>query len=358
MTELDLGAELSERYRLLGVQAIIHADGVVLKRGMTRVFLQGPNVHALLERLVDDSRNNSGVSRDSLKMRLSEEEWPVVDAIIDALSARRLLRRIEAGEPEAPSRETPEGIFYWDFGASGAEVRQRLAERAVPIFGVNAISVALLANLRASGMTGAYLVDHPRLRGLGLAPPVPGTEPVTFEEWTESDAPDGAGCFVVCSDFGGLELMREWNAYCVEHQVNFFAIVLQDYVAYIGPMVLPNRSPCFECIWSRQNSNLDDPVLARATERMAFFGQHVVGGLPLMATAAASVAAMELLKYFSQSLPGGNIGKLIELDLMEPALRVRRALKVPFCRVCSGARHHPAPAADYHIFIPGNAQEG
>ena len=86
----------------------------------------------------------------------------------------------------------------------------------------------------------------------------------------------------------------------------------------------------------------------------AFLGQNVSGLISAMADTAAGIAAVELLKYFGQKLPGGNIGSVIEMDVMEPRLTKRRFLKAPRCPVCSALSSQALPAVDMRAFMPGN----
>lgn len=346
---LELGQELDRHFRMLGVQAVAHDEGVILRRGTTRVLLSGEGVIGLLDRMVDASRAG-GLSDVALKQALPREDWPLLDAVMEALIARRLLVPFEPGAAEV---ETPEEVYYWDVGTTRAEAHKRLAERSVPVIGDNAVSRRLVEMLQASGMGGAYLVDHPKFRGMGERPAT-AARMVGFDDWTDTREPDRADIFVVCSDFGGLSLMREWNEYCHSTGMAFLPVVLQDHTSYIGPVVTPGSSPCFECLYLRHNSNLDDPASKRATEHEAFFGQHANGYLPPMAAATADFAAMALVKHFSQLLPGGTIGTLVEVDLAAPSIQTHKVLRVPYCPVCSGAHGHPTPAADRVVFMPGN----
>ncbi|WP_137128601.1 TOMM precursor leader peptide-binding protein [Rhizobium sp. FY34] len=356
---IELGAELDKRFRLIGVQAVAKDDGIILRRGRTRVFLAGDGLIEVLDRLVDDSLEG-GISETRLKARMPPETWGMLEDVLQALSSRRLLVRADdmPGPSAAKAFETPEDIYYWELGTSSEQVHGRLADRQVPILGDNLISRHLLRMLHSCGVANAYLVDHPSFRSMNDVPADERCLTIDFAEWADSDRPDEADIFVVCSDFGGMTLMREWNEYCVGAGIAFFPVVLQDHVAYLGPIVTPDGSPCFECFWARQNSNIEDPANARATERSAFLGQHVNGYLPPMAYAAAEFAAMELVKYLTQLLPGGTIGTLTEIDLEAPLLQTRKVLKVPYCPVCSTAASHPMPAADHMVFMPGNSQTG
>src|SRR5438552_740439 len=63
--------------------------------------------------------------------------------------------------------------------------------------------------------------------------------PRLFDEWTAAGSkPD---CYVVCSDFGGFALMRDWNRTAVAGNIVFYPIVLQDEIAWLGPLVVPGE---------------------------------------------------------------------------------------------------------------------
>jgi bacteriocin biosynthesis cyclodehydratase domain-containing protein len=99
-------------------------------------------------------------------------------------------------------------------------------------------------------------------------------------------------------------------------------------------MIVPGEGPCYECLWTRQNANLADVARSRAGELDADLGQHAIGYLQPMARAAADLGSLELLKIFSTPLPGGKIGRILDVDLMGPAVEAREFLKVPRCPVC------------------------
>src|SRR5262249_36298218 len=101
--------------------------------------------------------------------------------------------------------------------------------------------------------------------------------PVSYKSWRDVDGRDEIDCLVATSDFGGLHLMREWNAFAVSSQIPFISVVLQDLIGYVGPLVFPGETACFECFRARQNSHITDPNIMRATESEAMVGQAVTG---------------------------------------------------------------------------------
>lgn len=349
--ELRLDIETEERFKLLGMQAVAHDDGIVLKRGSARVMLKGSHVPQILGLLVDRD-DGSGFALEDVKSQLPADRWDVLDQVVAALRDRRLIAKLEQGTP-VTGAEGPEDVFYWDFNTTAQAVRERISNRNIPVFGRNSLSLALVSALKSCGFDGAYLVDHPALKGMDL-PSAPPADMVDFDDWTDQDIVDDVALLVVCSDFGGLESMREWNDFCVSEGKDFMPVVLQDHVAYIGPIVVPQKTPCFECLWSRQNSNLGNPGYERATEKLAFFGQHATGTLAPLVGAAANIAASELLKHVSQSLPGETVGRMLELHQLDPAIHQRHYTKVPYCRVCSPTKYHSATATERNVFMPGN----
>jgi bacteriocin biosynthesis cyclodehydratase domain-containing protein len=341
--ESDVPGVRQARYLLLGLQAIPHDDGVIVRRGAVRVFIRGNGVGELLDLVVTRSAEGHGVRLEELKAEIDAARHPVLTSLVDTLRAERLLLRTDEIPGGNRGAERREEVFYWNHGTDFATVAENLADVELAVFGVNHIALPLLGNLRSVGFRRLTFVDHPALRNLDfydesqqVRPEIASAlsnRPQSFDGW--SQAGGKADCYVVCSDFGGMALMRDWNKTCVANDMLFYPIVLQDEVAYLGPLVVPHEGPCFECLWARQNSNLDPSERERATEMHAFFGQHVASYLQPMARIAADIAAIDLLKYFSRTLAGGRAGRLIEADLMAPAIRTRNILKVPRCPVCS-----------------------
>ena len=88
--------------------------------------------------------------------------------------------------------------------------------------------------------------------------------------------------------------MRPWNEFCVRHRRPFLPVVLQDLIGYIGPIVVPGETACFECLRARQNSNLINPETQRAAEARAFDGQAIAAAHPAMSASLGAIAGFEL----------------------------------------------------------------
>jgi thiazole/oxazole-forming peptide maturase SagC family component len=156
--------------------------------------------------------------------------------------------------------------------------------------------------------------------------------------------PESFDCLVATSDFGGMHLLRSWNEFCVLHRRTFLPVLLQDMIGYVGPLVIPGETACFECFRLRRNTHLPDPQSRQLIEAVAFEGQRTAGFLPPMASLLGDVAAIELLKLMTLAPPLWRVGTVIEVNLMAPDMSARGVLKLPRCPVCTPLAERPSLA--------------
>ncbi len=119
----------------------------------------------------------------------------------------------------------------------------------------------------------------------------------------------------------------------------FYPALLQNFVGYAGPLVIPQETACFACLQARQNSHSAGYAERRIAERHAFQGQATVAWHPAMLQALAAVAAFDLVKFRNDIQ--WEVGTLCELDLLAGSMTRRKVLKAPRCAVCSGLAHRP-----------------
>ncbi len=271
----------------------------------------------------------------------------------------------------ADSAERPEDILFWHFDTSADAVRKRLAAVQVSVVGVNELSRHVCDLLARCGFAHVEAVDDPALRGeqffadevlrpeswpSDVPPPVPAQEWVRRAAASRDGNPQAAAgpgpaatpaggvwCVVPASGFGGAHAFRAWNRLCLRQRWHLFPVLLQDLIGYVGPLVVPYETACYECLRVRENSNLANPELRRAAEYHARDGQQVTAALPSMALTIAGFAATELFKFYGQ-VPQWHAGHLIEINLLAPDLTARRVLRVPRCGECS-AMNHAAPTS-------------
>jgi bacteriocin biosynthesis cyclodehydratase domain-containing protein len=341
----------------IAVSAVV--GGVVIKRGATELRIAGDGAGEALDTLLA-ALLPDGATRSELLAHFDDEHHATIGTLIDELVARRLLMQQAADSGNLHRVESPTGIFYWQFGEDYPAVTARLSATSIVILGVNAIGLHLAGRLAESGFSPPLIVDCPDLRNIRLASTdngepawpagIPG--PTSLEQWLAEHQPTENQCVVATSDFGGLILMREWNRFCIEQNYMFMPVVLQNMVGFVGPFVVPGETPCFECARGRQNANLDDAEGTRLPESAAFDTQLMAGYHPSMPTMVADLAALELTKLFGGRLPGWRVGGLIEIDLLEPAITIRKILRLPRCQACSSLRRTGAVSLEERAFVP------
>lgn len=348
------------RLRALPVQLIPMGSAVILRRGAIEVRIDGERAREAIETVLT-ALSGRGATLAEVCEHFAEPDRPAVTRLLGELRTRRLLvpacspMGTPAGYDTAPE-DTSVGdsrldVFYWHFGQRAADVTQSLSSRQIAVVGVNAVSRRLVGALTAIGAHHIEVVDYPPLRGVELVATDHGTgcagTPVVHAEWLDRTEADEVHCVVATSDFGASEHLRLWNRVCVERGIPFLPVVLRDLLGTVGPLVMPGETPCYECLRARESSHLDDPAAHHAVAEAAFEGQPFAALHPSAATVLAELAAFELSKWFGGGRPvTRQAGTLVEVNVAEPAVRVRRVLRVPRCPVCSPSTAHSAPAVD------------
>jgi thiazole/oxazole-forming peptide maturase SagC family component len=129
-------------------------------------------------------------------------------------------------------------------------------------------------------------------------------------------------------------------------------VILQNLIGYVGPLVIPGETACYECLRQRQNAHMNDPEVQRASESVTTTDSKVVGFHPSMASVLGDIAAFELTKLYTDGLPLGNIGTQIEVNLLTSEMMTRKVLKVPRCAVCSPLTTRSSATPYKSNFVP------
>jgi bacteriocin biosynthesis cyclodehydratase domain-containing protein len=339
----------STKLRAAPVNVIDIGDGVVIKRGRVEVKVAGEDAGKVVSVVLDAARN--GDTREHILSVFPPPEQPAVAALVDHLIGRRILTEGEDTPVSATDGEGPLDVFYWHFDTQSKDVRQRLGSKRIRIFGINEVSRRLIPGLYASAAAPLEVYDVPRLRNETLFGPSGepkadlwlGT-PVKLRPFPADLDPESLDCLVATSDSGAIEQLCVWNEFCVLHNLQFFPVLLQDLVGYVGPMVVPGETACFECLRSRQNAHLMDYRSRRAVEA-AFVHEQAVGGFhPSMASILGDIAALELTKHFGLGSKLARVGTVIEVNLLGSEMKARRVMRLPRCPVCSRLNRVPSTA--------------
>jgi molybdopterin-synthase adenylyltransferase len=357
--ELELAPK---RYVALETQLIPHDSGVIVKRGAAEFLVSGAAAESVVNAILHQATQSpEGSTKAELVGFVVQELRDDARTVLDGLISRRLI--VEAEQAQSVTQpESALDVFYWNFGVRTQAVREAFAARPCVIVGANELSYALVRSLREFGVAAPPIIDYPMLgndrpkpEGSGQAAPVgPEFFVVSYAEWAAGLEDHPIDCIVATSDFGGLHWMREWNEVCVDSRLNFFPVVVQNYIGYIGPFVVPGQTACYECTRARQNSNMAEFSLLRAAEHHALAGQRIGTAPPSVTSFVAGVAAIELIKLLTYAIPGRREGQLTEANPLTPSVTHRRVLRLPRCTVC-GPVTSPSTTTSRTTFMPGNA---
>lgn len=331
-----------EKVTALPVQCMEVRGGVLLKRGTREIVIMAEAAATAVSHILTLTTGREAMVEEIC------EAFPLprrdtVRKLIDRLVEARILLPSSDQGSRTEHCETHLDIFYWEFNATAQEALNLLIGREIAVLGVNHISRQLVAALHTSGLESVRVIDVPLLRNIQLFD-LQGrlvrrqwsdVLPVSYQSWLESTTLKDVTCLVATSDFGVSPVLSQLNQFCVEGNIHFLPVVLHNLNGYIGPLVIPKETACYECLRSRENSHFLDSARHRASEDTAFTGQRYIGFHPLMASILADFAAFELTRFYSGLLPQPNMGKLIELDLLSSRLVSRKVLKAPRCSICS-----------------------
>jgi len=350
---MDLSTK-NQRLKALPIQLISIDEGVLLKRGCTVLKIQGEGAELAVQTVLS-ALNKKPATYEEISQVFSSHDQEAITHFLEMLIANRFVVPYSENAAQDPTheRESPLDIFYWNFGLTNRDVSEKLNGTLITILGVNFVSLSLCASLTYSGMRNIELVDHPTFRNLrlfdqqenflphNLPHPISCT-PRNYKDWVDETDPNSIGCLVATSDFGGHSSIREWNQFCIDHHLPFFSVTLRDEIGFVGPLVIPEETACFQCFITRENSQNTNWAHSTATDEKAFSGQGIVGYHPSMASILGDIAAIELHKYFGGRLPGWKVGTMIEVNLLTSRMIPRKVLKVPRCSACSLLKIRPS----------------
>lgn len=325
----------------LPMQTVETPEGVILKRGAIEVLISGAQAGQAIRKVLN-ATGGDGTTISELRRLFPRSAKAQVDSIIKNLLDRRLLVVVDDRADFGNAQEDHLDVFFWHFGESRANTIERLNRIQLTIIGANSISRQLAFSLTACGHKNFKVIDHPRHRNKSLFDNSgvlrDGEWPSSIvrpQAWIDSQQVDMGQCLIATSDFGGQEALCHWNNLCIQQKIHFLPVVLKNMVGYVGPLVIPGETACYECLLNRQRSHRLAPELEGMADRFAYDGQAVAGFHPVMATILGDLAVFELTRFYGGRLPGKTPNRLLEVNLLAANMTGRTVLKVPRCSACS-----------------------
>ncbi|TAI61219.1 TOMM precursor leader peptide-binding protein [Bradyrhizobium sp. Leo170] len=329
--------------RLLPFQLIESGARVFIRRGARRIAFEGDGIADTIAKLQEMATDNF-VSRRDLLAPFAPVHHDRIVEFLRHLAKNRLVNVRNSGGvgPEEPvPSETQEDVFFWQFGMTGNEIRQ-VTDFRIAIVGLNQLGLGLRDRLSEFGNWATTLVDDIPLRNHAIVEAAEELKQFCVKSQRAEEAEEivqSCTLVVACAEFGGIGLLKPWNALAFRQGKPFLPVLIEDATIRLGPLVIPEQTACLACLDVRHNSHLREKVHDhRLIEALLPQGQAFVGAHPAVTAIAGNLAAFEILR-FSANLSPRRVGKLIEMNLMGSSMIASRVLKAPRCPVCSPLRH-------------------
>lgn len=314
-------------------QIIESVDSVILKRGSTTFKIDGKRSAEVVQTLLDYLHHTSATKVELLQL-FAKPDQPAIEFLIDELSKRRFLTETQ-NKDKTKDKETGLDVFYWHFGEN-TKFTKSVLDKKITIIGVNSISRHLAYSLNRSGMKKINIVDYPPFRDINNLNskewPMLDNPPIDVKEWEDNFKPNDVDCLVATSEFGAFHFMRKWNKFCVTNNCKFLPVLFDNLIGYVGPLVIPQETACFECFLNRRKSSIGEfeihPDENSELNEIQFC--H-----PIIASILGDIAAMELIKFYIGWKAIFNVGKVIEVNMLATKIETHNVLKIPRCSVCS-----------------------
>lgn len=299
-------------YRSLPVDVAEEGNDLLVSRGLAKLRFSGRASRAVLITVLAGTAGE-GCTTEELRQLLPDSFHGLIDQCIGLLRSHNIVHEVtDVSLPDSGSHESNLDRYYWQLQGPDEEARRRVENIQVTVVGEAEIAQAIQLGLRSGGLENVSLVECNGLTSVATLP-------------------QHTGYCIAASTNGSKSLLRELNQRCLELQVIYLPVLLEDLSGYIGPWVGGADTSCYECYLSRRYSNLDSPEIHRRFDTLnrARAAYH-----PSMAYSLAHLAVLDAMAVFTCGLRG-RTHSITEISFMTLQSARRRVLKVPRCAVCS-----------------------
>ncbi len=329
-------------------------DGVYLRNNQSSYKIKGKVMYRWIEKLVPylDGQH----TLEELIDGLDEERQAMVTKLVTTLLTNHFLKDASCDLPHTLSPlelETyaPEIAFIDSFCDSAAFRFERFRTHQVLIIGsgltlTRLVHACLKSGLRqVSVITTAECEMHTRRHQDDLALFHRSDPQQTLREIAAPDWNNEAEVLAILQPFDTILHLSDrpmlarahmLNKLCITHAKTLLqAMIVADH-AWIGPLVRPDATGCWECAWRRLQGNLTNMQEQFPSYTFQDQPTRPLSRFVALPTAAliANHLSFELLKYVTEAGPVETQQKLIEIDLETLRSQSHPFLPHPLCSAC------------------------
>ncbi len=338
-----MSSTVTGRLISLPIQLIRTNAGALLKRGIVETCVSGPAAYDSIRIVMEETSKRHGATAAKIRSRFSRSSRAYVDKLLHELITRRFL--LTEDSHSNSETHTPLSVYYWHFMLTAETALRQMNRTRFILIGTNSISRQLVQTLQLCGAKNLLVFHHPQhlttrfvdeqgtIRNNEWPANLP--QPQTFSNHIQLEPDD---CIVATSDSGIYASFYDWNRLSLDHGCHFIPIILKDMIGYVGPLVVPGESACFQCFSTRLRSNSITADTDRLLEESYDGNGRVVGFHPAMASILGDIAAFILTTFYSRIPVKQTSSRVFELNLLAFAMTERRILRLPRCPACSPLR--------------------
>ena len=151
---------------------------------------------------------------------------------------------------------------------------------------------------------------------------------------------DKCSLIVVAQDYPNLALFETVNSESFRRKKPWIRVSFDDSKGYVGPLVIPRKTPCFNCCELRLIAN--SPYYEyELWENREFIPPTKLNEPDIFANMLSIICANEILRYLTNSSLPSTIGYLFELDFHSLNFNKHKIISHPNCTLCNPPEKKP-----------------
>jgi thiazole/oxazole-forming peptide maturase SagC family component len=157
---------------------------------------------------------------------------------------------------------------------------------------------------------------------------------------------------VVATELMIRSLYLDINSLCIKHNKPWSSVRVGEYELQIGPTIVPNITPCYECYLSRVNGHDENFKENQAFEKFKEENSDKIHPvqIPPLTSVAANLISFEIFKFLTNILYPASMSSVIRYNLMTMNMSSSQILKIPRCDSCGRMKNRPA-SIPYSVFL-------
>lgn len=324
----------------LPVHFVEDPDWITLRRGNSSYRIDDKETaHSLIEILSQFAQEPA--SKVEFVAEFAKEDQDYVSRLVDQLIQWRFLVTEPMLSQNYP-QENPIDVYHWTQKTTKDKVAMELKKQRISIIGLNIISQHFIRLLKSMGVSNYELVSSSHLDESNITFESEAGEIHDESDWLINLSENSPDILVLCSPFDNQNAIRNWNLVAYRSGIKFLPVQYYGGSGYIGPLMIKDELPCYECFYRRMLSHTTDVAFKTAMDQALESGDPVGGYHPVFMHLLAHYAFFELERIVTQPLNATTVGHVIQVRPEGGYLSNHKILKAPYCSVCGPDKIFPS----------------